>query len=133
MSGSPSTQVAALREQFGDPNKIPDITRKITACVACRKQKIKCHMGREGQAPCTRCRKRGLPCTVNKSLQMILESDADWKAAMERKLHVLESALSRVANHVSLPEGVLESDEEDAQAEGEHECIRQRFHHKANF
>ena len=29
----------ALRESFGDP-KPPDITRKITACVACRKQKV---------------------------------------------------------------------------------------------
>jgi hypothetical protein len=31
--------VSALRESFGD-RKPPDITRKITACVACRKQKV---------------------------------------------------------------------------------------------
>jgi hypothetical protein len=31
--------VIALRESFGD-RKPPDITRKITACVACRKQKV---------------------------------------------------------------------------------------------
>ena len=31
--------VEALRESFGDP-KPPDITRKITACVACQKQKV---------------------------------------------------------------------------------------------
>lgn len=31
----------ALRESFGD-RKPPDITRKITACVACRKQKVDC-------------------------------------------------------------------------------------------
>lgn len=29
----------ALREAFGD-RKLPDISRKITACVACRKQKV---------------------------------------------------------------------------------------------
>ena len=29
----------ALRESFGD-GKMPEITRKITACVACRKQKV---------------------------------------------------------------------------------------------
>jgi hypothetical protein len=31
--------VRALRDIFGDP-KPPEITRKITACVACRKQKV---------------------------------------------------------------------------------------------
>lgn len=36
----PSTlEVNALRDSFGD-RKPPDITRKITACVACRKQKV---------------------------------------------------------------------------------------------
>jgi hypothetical protein len=29
----------ALRQSFGD-RKLPDITRKITACVACRKLKV---------------------------------------------------------------------------------------------
>lgn len=36
--------IPALREQFGD-RPLPEITRKITACVACRKQKIRCQMG----------------------------------------------------------------------------------------
>lgn len=37
----PSTlEVNALRDSFGD-RKPPDITRKITACVACRKQKVR--------------------------------------------------------------------------------------------
>lgn len=36
---------------------------------------IKCVM-RNGEAPCVRCRGRGLPCTVNKSLQMLMEDDA---------------------------------------------------------
>lgn len=35
----PPSPVLALRESFGD-RKLPDITRKITACVACRKQKV---------------------------------------------------------------------------------------------
>lgn len=34
-----SGQVHKFRETFGDA-KPPDITRKITACVACRKQKV---------------------------------------------------------------------------------------------
>lgn len=70
-SGSLAAQ--ALRESFGDRKPI-DISRKITACVACRKQKIKCHMD-DGAPPCTRCKKRGLSCAVNRSLQMLLEGD----------------------------------------------------------
>ncbi|KAF1980726.1 hypothetical protein K402DRAFT_425996 [Aulographum hederae CBS 113979] len=82
----------ALRESFGD-RKPPDISRKITACVACRKQKIKCHM-RDGQIPCLRCKKRNLSCTVNRSLQMLLEEDATWKNSITRKVHDLETALA---------------------------------------
>jgi hypothetical protein len=38
-SVSATTTVDVLREHFGD-GKPPDITRKVTACVACRKQKV---------------------------------------------------------------------------------------------
>ncbi|EMC93348.1 hypothetical protein BAUCODRAFT_75640 [Baudoinia panamericana UAMH 10762] len=102
---------AAFRE-YGE--KPPEITRKITACVACRKQKIKCNMG-DGP-PCVRCKKRGLSCTVNKSLQMILESDADWKTKTESRVKALESALNKVADRLSMPELLeyeMEDDEED--------------------
>lgn len=111
MNGSPPAPVSALREQFGD-RKPPDITRKITACVACRKQKIKCHM-RDGEPPCTRCKKRGLPCAVNKSLQMILESDSVWKESIERKILSLESGLGKVADHLSLSDIFERADDED--------------------
>ncbi|KAF2492258.1 hypothetical protein BU16DRAFT_467169 [Lophium mytilinum] len=83
-----------LRELFGD-RKVPDISRKITACVACRKQKIKCNM-RDGRAPCLRCKKRGLSCTVNRSLQMLLEEDADWKTSITRKIQRLEGSLAEL-------------------------------------
>ncbi|KAJ5128899.1 hypothetical protein N7448_002609 [Penicillium atrosanguineum] len=94
--------VSALRESFGD-RKPPDITRKITACVACRKQKIKCHM-REGQAPCSRCKKRGLPCTVNRSLQTLLEEDVTWRGAVSLKIKSLEDAISKIASKIDIPE-----------------------------
>lgn len=112
MNGNAVSPVAALREHFGE-RKPPDITRKITACVACRKQKIKCHMQRDGRPPCTRCQKRGLSCTVNKSLQMILESDADWKHAIERKMRRLEAALSQVSEHLAMPDIMDDMDEDD--------------------
>lgn len=44
-------KIAALRDSFGD-NKPPDITRKITACVACRKQKVKRDPGIRTQTHC---------------------------------------------------------------------------------
>ncbi|KAF2102468.1 hypothetical protein NA57DRAFT_32488 [Rhizodiscina lignyota] len=84
----------ALRESFGD-RKPPDITRKITACVACRKQKIKCDM-RDSRPPCTRCKRRGLSCTVNRSLQMLLEDDATWKATLAKKVQSLEAAVAEL-------------------------------------
>ncbi|KAF3386749.1 Transcriptional activator of proteases prtT [Penicillium rolfsii] len=92
--------VIALRESFGD-RKPPDITRKITACVACRKQKVKCHM-RDGQAPCSRCKKRGLPCTVNRSLQTLLEEDVTWKGAVVQKIKRLEETIAKIAAKVDL-------------------------------
>lgn len=36
---TPASSALALREAFGD-RKPPDISRKITACVACRKLKV---------------------------------------------------------------------------------------------
>ncbi|KAJ5960161.1 transcriptional regulator family: Fungal Specific TF [Penicillium vulpinum] len=94
--------VSALRESFGD-RKPPDITRKITACVACRKQKVKCHM-REGQMPCSRCKKRGLPCSVNRSLQTLLEDDVTWKGAVVQKMRLLEEAVAKIAAKVDVSE-----------------------------
>ncbi|KAM0693821.1 hypothetical protein Q7P36_005945 [Cladosporium allicinum] len=107
----------SVAQQIGEASKPPDITRKVTACVACRKQKIKCHM-RGSEPPCTRCKKRGLPCTVNRSLQTILESDGAWKLAVDRKIVQLESALFRVVTELRLPgllnaAGDFAADQED--------------------
>ncbi|RFU23914.1 hypothetical protein B7463_g12426, partial [Scytalidium lignicola] len=91
-----SSAAMALRDSFGD-RRVPDISRKITACVACRKQKIKCHMNGLNP-PCTRCKARGLSCTVNKSLQMLLENDVEWKENMEQRLRKLEEACRQGTN-----------------------------------
>ena len=91
-----------LRKHFGD-RKLPDISRKITACVACRKQKSKCNM-QDGLPPCARCKKRGLSCTVNRSLQMLLESDVGWKNAIVQRLTNLETSMGKVADAISLHE-----------------------------
>ncbi|KAH8702306.1 C6 transcription factor [Talaromyces proteolyticus] len=90
------SSVRSFRDMFGDP-KPPEISRKITACVACRKQKIKCHMP-DSQPPCARCKKKGLSCTVNRSLQMLLENDVSWKQAIEQKIQKLEETMSTMVN-----------------------------------
>ncbi|KIW04759.1 hypothetical protein, variant [Verruconis gallopava] len=66
----------------------------------------------DGKAPCARCRKRGLSCTVNKSLQMLLEDDASWKHSVTRKLHVLEQFMDTVRDKLQLPEAALSSEQE---------------------
>ncbi|CAI6331898.1 unnamed protein product [Periconia digitata] len=96
-----SSAAVRFRNAYGD-RKPPDITRRITACVACRKLKIKCHMT-NSKPPCTRCKSRGLPCTVNKSIQMILEDDLTWKDSMEKRVKALEQLLV-ATNGVSNPD-----------------------------
>ncbi|GKZ37421.1 hypothetical protein AbraIFM66950_008944 [Aspergillus brasiliensis] len=56
-----------------------------------------------GQVPCSRCRKRGLPCTVNRSLQMLLEDDAGWKGVMSHKVRWLEHSMSQVLSRLDPP------------------------------
>ncbi|KAF2667875.1 C6 transcription factor [Microthyrium microscopicum] len=104
MPSSPSAEasISALREHFGD-GKPPEISRKVTACVACRKQKIKCHM-KDPKAPCIRCKRRNLPCTVNRSLQMVLEEDILDRHTTKRKIRNLEEAIKLLANKLSMPE-----------------------------
>ncbi|KAL4891208.1 hypothetical protein BDV59DRAFT_194421 [Aspergillus ambiguus] len=105
---SPSSAALSLRESFGD-RRIPDISRKITACVACRKLKTKCHMN-DGKPPCSRCKTRSLTCTVNKSLQMLLESDASWKESMEKRMENLEKSLGTLHPRSSVSSNVELSD-----------------------
>ncbi|KFY40963.1 hypothetical protein V495_05149 [Pseudogymnoascus sp. VKM F-4514 (FW-929)] len=100
-----------FRRIFGD-SKPPDISRKISACAACRKQKIKCHM-RNSEPPCIRCKKRGLPCTVNRSLQMLLESDEVWKDQLGRKMQRMEAAMKMLAEKLAMPELLLFVEDEN--------------------
>ncbi|OGE52939.1 hypothetical protein PENARI_c009G05918 [Penicillium arizonense] len=66
---SPSAAMS-LRDSFGD-RKIPVISRKITACVLCRKLK---------------------------SLQMLLENDVSWKEKMEGRMSRLEQSIIQSTN-----------------------------------
>ncbi|KAL1899222.1 hypothetical protein Sste5346_003145 [Sporothrix stenoceras] len=94
----------------------------------------------DGQAPCTRCKKRGLSCTVNRSLQMLLESDTSWKHAMEKKMRRLEAIVSRVAKDALSSEDLQrveddQTDDHDDQNDisngGHHEDAQQNYGYNA--
>ncbi|RMZ84342.1 hypothetical protein DV738_g545, partial [Chaetothyriales sp. CBS 135597] len=70
-----------------DTSKMPGVSRKVKACAACRKQKIKCIM--QGDPPCQRCRERGLSCKLNKSLQTLMSEDSRWKASVTKDVSAL--------------------------------------------
>ncbi|KAH8428974.1 uncharacterized protein LDX57_006646 [Aspergillus melleus] len=61
---------------------IPKISRKIKACSECKRHKVKCDM-KAGESTCHRCRRMGLDCIVNKSLQTLLDDEAEWKTTIE--------------------------------------------------
>ncbi|RAH43351.1 uncharacterized protein BO95DRAFT_445147 [Aspergillus brunneoviolaceus CBS 621.78] len=64
------------------PKHVPKISRRIRACTECKRHKVRCDMN-EGETACHRCRRMGLECVVNKSLQTLLDDETEWKAAME--------------------------------------------------
>jgi hypothetical protein len=58
-----SKSLNVIREYFRSRN-LPEISRKLTAYIECRKQKIKCYI-RNSLPPYVRYKKRGVGYTVN--------------------------------------------------------------------
>ncbi|KAL5338188.1 hypothetical protein BJX70DRAFT_408861 [Aspergillus crustosus] len=79
---------------------LPGITRKITACAACRKNKIRCEMPDDGP-PCVRCRRRGLSCVLNRSLQSLIE-DTKNVQLMQTDVANLHETLYTLCHHLGL-------------------------------
>ncbi|KAK3935718.1 hypothetical protein QBC46DRAFT_358024 [Diplogelasinospora grovesii] len=89
--------------------KMPQISRKVKACAACRKQKIKCSMGDAGP-PCARCTERGLSCALNKSLQSIIDEGSQHREAVTQDLQMHHTVLQEVVRKLRMPPlGVLHS------------------------
>ncbi len=88
-------------DQAGEERRMPTISRKVKACAACRKQKIKCMM--PGEPPCQRCKERGLSCRLNKSLQTLMSEDSKWKSSVTKDLTNMYSSLDKVLQSLSLP------------------------------
>ncbi|KAJ5535282.1 hypothetical protein N7527_001536 [Penicillium freii] len=79
---------------------LPGITRKITACAACRKNKIRCDMPDEGP-PCVRCRRRGLSCILNRSLQSLIDDTKNVKLLQTDVTH-LHDTLDMLCQHLGV-------------------------------
>ncbi|KAF9888452.1 hypothetical protein FE257_008730 [Aspergillus nanangensis] len=75
---------------------IPKISRRIRACTECKRHKVRCDM-KVGESSCNRCRRMGLDCVVNKSLQTLLDDEAEWKST-------IELAMSDLLRKAQLPE-----------------------------
>ncbi|QKX54693.1 uncharacterized protein TRUGW13939_01781 [Talaromyces rugulosus] len=99
-----SRQRAASLAQSDDNDAImwPSITRKVKACAACRKQKIKCDMD-DDCPPCKRCKERGLSCKLNKSLQTLIDEESRWRKTVGHDLSTMHSALEQTLRALSLP------------------------------
>ncbi|KAL4953360.1 hypothetical protein BDW69DRAFT_165545 [Aspergillus filifer] len=75
----PPTSENGLRQS---PHHVPKISRRIRACTECKRHKVRCDMS-AGETVCQRCRRMGLECIVNKSLQTLLDDEAEWKSTIE--------------------------------------------------
>ncbi|KAI5464943.1 hypothetical protein BGZ63DRAFT_421932 [Mariannaea sp. PMI_226] len=83
---------------------LPQISRKIKACAACRKHKIKCLMDESGP-PCRRCSERNLGCVLSKSLQTIIDEKSQFSEAVVQDIEQMHAALKQVISKVGgLPE-----------------------------
>ncbi|CAG7950872.1 unnamed protein product [Penicillium salamii] len=96
----PSAQNAADNKEPAVLDVLPGITRKITACGACRKQKIKCDMS--NGPPCTRCRRRDLSCVLNKSLQSLVEEVKNTEI-LQSDISGIHETLDNICQHLNLP------------------------------
>ncbi|KAH0361973.1 hypothetical protein KCU89_g19165, partial [Aureobasidium melanogenum] len=106
-SGSRSaTNATSMSPPQGPPQDSPNgpqISRKVKACAACRKQKIKCLMDNNGEPPCRRCIERGLSCVLNKSLQTLINERSQWKDDVHRDISNMHVAVQDILKRLSMP------------------------------
>ncbi|PYH88900.1 Zn(II)2Cys6 transcription factor [Aspergillus ellipticus CBS 707.79] len=69
-------------QQHQSPRHVPKISRRIRACTECKRHKVRCDLS-AGESNCQRCRRMGLECVVNKSLQTLLDDETEWKTTIE--------------------------------------------------
>ncbi|KAF4965170.1 hypothetical protein FSARC_6988 [Fusarium sarcochroum] len=79
----------------------PQISRKVKACTACRRQKIKCLIDESGP-PCRRCAEKNLSCVLGKSLQTILDEKSQFSQDVVKDLEQMHGFLKQVAGRLDL-------------------------------
>ncbi|CAI6342402.1 unnamed protein product [Periconia digitata] len=97
--------ISPPRSRTSDPSldiNTASISRKVKACAACRKQKIKCIIDDRGP-PCKRCTERNLSCVLNKSLQTLIEERSQWRSTLTVDIEHVHGALQEVLSRLSLP------------------------------
>ncbi|KAM0323880.1 hypothetical protein ACHAQA_008461 [Verticillium albo-atrum] len=95
--------IAANNGQVVGDQSIPQISRKIKACGACRRHKIKCLMDDSGP-PCRRCSERNLGCVLGKNLQSIIDEKSQHSDAIFHDLDHLHATLREVTQKLGLAE-----------------------------
>ncbi|KAF4997743.1 hypothetical protein FDECE_12000 [Fusarium decemcellulare] len=79
----------------------PQISRKVKACTACRRHKIKCLIDESGP-PCRRCAEKNLSCVLGKSLQTILDEKSQFSQDVVQDLEQMHGFLKQVAGKLDL-------------------------------
>ncbi|RMJ10920.1 hypothetical protein CDV36_009417 [Fusarium kuroshium] len=88
---------------------VPMISRKVKACVACRKQKVRCCMDENGP-PCRRCAEKDLSCVLNKSLQTLINERLPETDALVQDLEMVCNSVQHILKTLNLPDlGPLQS------------------------
>ncbi|KAH8657547.1 hypothetical protein BGZ60DRAFT_493817 [Tricladium varicosporioides] len=82
---------------------VPNVSRKVKACTACQRQKVKCHVD-EGNRTCNRCKQNDQSCVFKRSLQTILDDDTRWKSGLQNDLSRLERITDGILARVGLPD-----------------------------
>ncbi|KAL1616958.1 hypothetical protein SLS56_011226 [Neofusicoccum ribis] len=103
---APHPPQSAALHAAATPEHTPKISRKIRACKECQSRKVKCDIAEGsngGSNPCARCRRLGLKCVINKSLQTLLDDENEWKRTMEVKYEQLHHAVSDLLQRNSMP------------------------------
>ncbi|BEJ11155.1 hypothetical protein CspHIS471_0105770 [Cutaneotrichosporon sp. HIS471] len=76
----------------------PPKTKRTSACLHCRRQKLKCDGTPD--SPCSRCRDDGVECIVRpRANAAILTDDLRWQQSVEARLHNLSTEIEAVKAH----------------------------------
>lgn len=103
----PAAAVSSIFADASRVGRIPTISRKVRACAACKKQKIRCDF-EDGEPTCVRCKKMKLDCVVNRSLQTILDEDVEFVALSSKKfshpplidMHIMTFGATLIDMHI---------------------------------